>query len=39
MVPSFQASSSKPKRECNSTGKEAFFKADISCAALTVQIE
>lgn len=40
MVPSGQASSSKPKRECNSTEywKGSFFKA-ISCDALTVQFE
>ena len=42
MVPSGQASSSKPKRECNNTEYwkgSFFFKADMSCDALTVQTE
>ena len=40
-LPAGQASSSKPKRECNSTEywKGSFFKGDRSCDALTVQIE
>lgn len=42
MVPSGQASSSEPKRECNNTEYwkgSFFFKADMSCDALTVQTE